>query len=562
MALMIPNIGNDFNGSYGEKQAYNSLKTLEDQFVVFHSFEWKTKTNNNFRRGEGDLIVFDPRFGLLVIEVKSGGIRSSNGVWYQQNFKTREEKMLKRSPLKQAENTMWTILSFFEKKNIEIPVYSAIWLTSISDNNSINDPAIAREIIFWKDDLQNPKRAFKRAFDYYNVKKLDYDSDLRRTIIETLSPEFNAMPTGRDMIDFNENNFVRMTSEQARILDFLVEQKEASILGGAGTGKTLLAVEKAKRLSETGKVLLLCYNQLLREDLTERVEKHSNIEVHNIFTFAQKYLSFSKKIFDIDEISELLLDYNKVMWPFNHVVIDEGQDMDPDHILLIKNINEIKEDGFFYVFYDENQTVQQREALTWRKELSCQLVLSVNCRNTRNIGETSNSVLEHRKKPKIKSDVEGERPTLSRVETKEKLIDELDNLIENYISKGYQREDIVILTHKTVEKSDLKDVIKIGRFSLETNERKPKRIFFTTSRKFKGLESPIVILIDLDVNSFNDEENRRLFYVATSRAKSVLNLFFTGNETDYNEFMQNYMNIETKFVKNRFSQKLNVDLLD
>lgn len=56
----------------------------------------------------------------------------------------------------------------------------------------------------------------------------------------------------------------QLLHEQYRLLDFLEEQNSAVINGAAGTGKTMIAVEKARRHSINGeKVLFMCYNRLL-----------------------------------------------------------------------------------------------------------------------------------------------------------------------------------------------------------------------------------------------------------------------------------------------------------
>lgn len=561
MALMIPNEFYDPNNSRGEELVYNALKTLEDEFVVFHSLRWMHNDGYRFQEGEGDIIVYDPRYGVLVIEIKSGGMRVVDGKWYQKNLYTMKEHVLKRSPLEQAKRTERKIIDRFEEYDIKVKVYSAIWLTSITKQNfEIEDPFIKNPIIFWREDLEKPKQAFKRAFEFYSLKEQPYNREQRISVINHLSSTVKAIPTGKDLIDFNESNFVRMTSEQSRILDFLVEQQEAAIMGGAGTGKTLLAVEQAKRLAENGKVLLLCYNIFLRDDLAERVQSIPNIEVHNIYTLVNKHFVLGKKEYTQDDLTDLLYDYDSNRWPFTHVIIDEGQDIYPEHIILLKMINSINEDGFFYVFYDKNQLVQQREELLWRDVISCQLVLNVNCRNTKNIAETSHSVL-NLKKLKIKSQLKGDKATFERRDSKENLLIRLESLIDEHIKSGYRREDITILTFKTLDKSILSDVIKIGRHSIEKEKRLSKKILFTTARKFKGLESPIIILIDLDKDAFSNSEKERLFYVATSRAKVNLHIIFDGNEDDYNEFLKGYLNEETRFHLQKFAIKLNVELI-
>ncbi len=64
-----------------------------------------------------------------------------------------------------------------------------------------------------------------------------------------------------------------LTAQQARVLDLLRLQQRVQVLGGAGTGKTWLAVEQARRLAADGlRVALLCYSRGLATWLRRRVD--------------------------------------------------------------------------------------------------------------------------------------------------------------------------------------------------------------------------------------------------------------------------------------------------
>ncbi|NJO76961.1 MAG: DEAD/DEAH box helicase family protein [Leptolyngbyaceae cyanobacterium RM1_406_9] len=57
------------------------------------------------------------------------------------------------------------------------------------------------------------------------------------------------------------------------MLNILRYQKRAAIIGGAGTGKTLLAIEKAAQLAESGlRVLFVCYNTNLAKWISGRLQ--------------------------------------------------------------------------------------------------------------------------------------------------------------------------------------------------------------------------------------------------------------------------------------------------
>lgn len=111
MAKMIPsNVSHEeFHGSVGEEKIYNALSKLPDEYVVFHSVHWnKARPSGNIVWGESDFAVFHPSRGLIVIEVKSGGISCKDGRWFQTNTLTGECKQMKRPPMVQAERSKFT----------------------------------------------------------------------------------------------------------------------------------------------------------------------------------------------------------------------------------------------------------------------------------------------------------------------------------------------------------------------------------------------------------------------------------------------------------------------
>jgi hypothetical protein len=66
---------------------YEALRTLPDNVYVFHSLRWIRAPGTSVApQGESDFLIFDPDRGLLVIEVKSGGIHVDAGYWYHNDL--------------------------------------------------------------------------------------------------------------------------------------------------------------------------------------------------------------------------------------------------------------------------------------------------------------------------------------------------------------------------------------------------------------------------------------------------------------------------------------------
>src|SRR6185436_2727641 len=96
----------------------------------------------------------------------------------------------------------------------------------------------------------------------------DLDDRARADIADLLRGDFDGRMSLRARADGVNKELLRLTTEQYAVLDGLADVERAFIRGGAGTGKTLLAVEEARRFAAAGNsVLLLCYNRALAEFL-------------------------------------------------------------------------------------------------------------------------------------------------------------------------------------------------------------------------------------------------------------------------------------------------------
>lgn len=566
MARMIPSsiMPSEFNGSVGEEKVYEALKNLPSEYIVFHSIHWqKKKASGNVTWGECDFTVFNPHRGIIVIEVKSGGIRHDDSGWHQKNTITNREKLMK-DPLAQAERSKFTfvdLLAEYQDRFHSFWIESAVWFPSVPNKESIGKmpPSYASEIVLTEKDLSSAKSSIEKIFDYYCMdSKRFYNQSDEDNVVNVLSPSFNVIPSISNIIDEQENVFNRMTDEQSYLLDYLEEQDIAAIQGGAGTGKTMLALEKAKRVSKTGRVLFLCFNKLLLENL-KILHRNSEytIDFHNLPGLVCSELGV-RDAGGNDGISEYLNSINHNIWKYKHIIIDEGQDFYEEHLEILSTIAALA-NGCFYVFYDKNQLVHQRQSLDWVKSVECRLVLTANCRNTKNIAVTSNKPIGV-DKIKMRVDIPGNKPNLYLNTTREQVCENISKLIRKYTDGGLKKREIVILTVKTEESSILSGLTSIGNYRI-TSELSSSNILFTSCRKFKGLEAKVVIIVDVERKTFNTEEERRVFYVGASRAKHFLEIFSCLNEDEIIEMATAINGAPVKNSKASIGSNLKVKLL-
>lgn len=524
----------EFSGSSGEKVLYEKFGELSNEWYIFHSIKWsrikqnRGKNKKKFQQSESDFVIFNPNLGILTLEVKSGGYKFTEGRLHQIR---RDTGIIvgAKSPMDQADNSKFAfrdlISEAFPSYADRYKVNSMVWLADVDISDVEGGFPLNYHVggnTFLHADLTNVETALRNCFEFHGVSLKPQTKSIQAKTIDIIAPEFKAIPSMSAEFG-NEEYFIdTMTRQQSYLIDYLEEQKTAAIQGSAGTGKTILAVEKSRRLNEFEKVVYLCFNSMLVDYLKEKYsEELPNVEFTSLYKLATKALK--KTVIDESDVSiflDRLEDFSDI-WDFDSVIIDEGQDFSNEQIVKLKEFQFIKKElGSFYVFYDKHQLVQQRNELEWLDHMECRLILSINCRNTLSVAKTSVSLIKILE-VKTKLHLIGEKPEMHISNEKEEAINWISDKIKELTNNGIEKSQITILSVKGEGNSILNGELKIGNYSISSNRQKGK-ILFTTARKYKGLESDIVILVDVDVETFNDERQKRLFYVGASRAKHRL----------------------------------------
>lgn len=566
MARMIPSVLEESHGSFGEIQVFEALRDkLSEEYTVFHSIRWNSRNERNtVIWGECDFTVFHPEKGMLILEVKAGGIECINNQWTYIRTDNGERHSMKHPPLEQADREITykfkdmvsDLLDRKSKPNDKqyCMVEKAAWFPSVNKRDIVGELPMEYidEIVLYENALDNPQSYIDSIYEYYGGKRhTRMNDDSFDAVCNAFAPLYAAVPSLRAKRDEKNEEFVRLTNEQKYLIDYLEEQKIAAIQGAAGTGKTMLAVEQAVNLSKTGKVLLLCYNTFLREHL-ESVKESRKKDFENVDVYSLRKLVCEKlgvPSVEKEDIIQFLNHYENYNWEYKHIVIDEGQDFDEEEINTLYEMSLLQE-GAFYIFFDRKQFVQGTTFPKWFTNAECRLVLNTNCRNTFQIADTSGKPVDI--SPKTKRTVTGDVPQFIICKDAKAAIKKINVLIDQLVRNKYPYSEICILTVKTEATSILKDVTQIGNHKI-TSQRDGRGVLFTTARKFKGLESDAVIIVDVDEHTFDgteitdDGDPRMLFYVGASRAKHKMDIVFVGDDIKLNKVVDSLKNPEKTY---------------
>lgn len=548
MAIMIPEKPRNFDPASQEGLIFDALASLSEDYYVFHSFRITDTREGIFHESETDFVILNRTKGVICLEAKAGQVRYENGCWlYGSGI-----PMHNGGPFNQASANKYKLMRYISNSNMSFVLekckfFHAVWFPSVS-NDRLRSMTLPSEgdktLVLTKEALSDPEEFIDRVYALELPSRVQTnlsEFECKRLVREIFCPQFNVFPSASFEADLKKIVFHRLLDEQAGILDFLDEQLTAAVNGAAGTGKTMIAVEKARRHAAFGeKVLFLCFNTQLKDYLENNYAREF-VSYYTIAGFACKICNTARP--DYKELKSKLEDYYiSGSFPYKHVIIDEGQDFgseaieETDIIQLIHDIIvDTDQGGTFYVFYDRLQLIQAREMPKFIRDLDCRLTLYRNCRNTENIAVTSLRPITERKPRVFDGAVKGAPAKLHFCDSVQSEHERIDVIIDELAADGYR--DIVILTCKTEATSVLSNSVKGGRYR--------NKYLFTTCRKFKGLEADVVVLVDVDKTTF-EPDNVLLFYVGTSRARIKLEITAVLSDDDCKDILLSALNYQGK----------------
>jgi len=511
MARMIPKKLSSTTKSNAENTLFQIFeKNLSDDYVVFHG-PWWQHIKYIVQDREADFIIIHPDRGIIILEAKGGQITYDpvNMAWYQNEYK------MKISPFEQARVIKYKFWDFLIKhdefKNKDFFIGQCVAFPEI-DGVVNNLPSEApQQILLLRPQLGNISGWISSVFDYYRAKGNLPKLGQQRTdlIINLISPSTEFKKYIANDISETHEEILQLTQQQFDILNKLCEHRECIVRGCAGSGKTQLAIEKARRLCQhLVKTLVICKSNNLSLYLAASLQDEIKRGYCVVYSFEEIHPRKSQLTFD-----------------FTAIILDEGQDFESEEINDLKQL--IPDDGIFYIFQDSNQKVSKNA-----NKFALQVyptVLEKNCRNTHKIFKYAEPFVSC--SHAIESSLMEGRDVVSRIykDTDDifiRLEEDITNLVNNH---NVLPNQIVILTDMyPSSKSILSQYSHIDRFDLKpySFNKDKNTIQWSNIGMYKGLESDVIMLFFEKekklIPSDWDIANR---YVGATRAKSFLVIY-------------------------------------
>lgn len=547
VTFIPPYLGEEIK-SNAEKKMYEVLQHLDmKNAYVLHSLGLPKHQSKIY--GEVDFVVVCDR-GLACLEIKGGRVECRDGKWYfTDRYGVEREKP--EGPFAQVTGNMFSLREVLKKrfqnnqhmKNVLMAC--GVVFPDIEFNSSSQE--IIPEIVYDK-KVADITEYMNSVFDYWQGRAHRPPSKLSpadiREIVQFLRGDFCFVETLSDRLDNVENRLVRLTNEQAQIMEALSVNTHLLIEGNAGTGKTLLAVDFARKKAAAGnRVLYLTYNKNLANNVTRRLGKMDNLKVINIHALFAEYVPISVEVMKenpqtyfseilpeafYEYVSNLSADELEKM-QYDVLVMDEGQDiLNPLYLYsldaLLKNG---LDKGDWAVFYDEKQNIYNPEYSDGIDMLmgynNTKFKLFVNCRNTVQIGTYSSKVSGIDLGEFIKENGEEvEKLSYSDEVSYKKVIKDTLKHLKN---EKVNLKDVLFLSPKKYKNSMLAGIgVEVNELGDEFDAALDLPVY-ATIQGFKGLDAKIVILVD--VEHIKEENFSRFLYIAGTRARTLLYIVAT-----------------------------------
>ena len=386
--------------------------------------------------------------------------------------------------------------------------------------------------------------------------------------VDAITP--NSLPVGEQtdvlmVLDSRQEDFASGIGEGHRV-----------VYGVAGSGKTLILLSRAKRLAAVHpewRILLTCYNRTLAEWLTRQVWDLENVEVKTLHQVAYRNAVEWKDENFSSRFAEALENGSKDAARYDAVLIDEAQDFEPEWFTCLLATMKDPENGDLMIVADRAQGLYRRSNISWAqlgikargRTTSTKFHLNQNYRNSREIialaetfaeksdGGPDDSIQSLRIDMSLCLRSTGASPIFISCEDRRTELDEAKRIARDLLNGEWQGRQIDPIAPEQIaflypgategQKTLLKDFL----WELESevapavwlSEKKERRAMVTapgmklqTIHSAKGLQYRAVIILwtdKLPMKWDSQEEDRRLLYVAMTRAESFLAMTKSGS---------------------------------
>ena len=553
MAILIPDIPKDCPNS--ERHVYVRLgRDLPDHWIVLHSLGLAGHENKIW--GEADIVILSEQ-GIFALEVKGGTVNCIDGIWHFSgdfNSYTKRESPWSQAmgALAAVRNRLRTAQPTFRDALFGFGVVMPYTTFTATGTEII--PQVLLDRRTFRQSLKN----YVNSLEYYwtteysrkhNRKYRGLTATELREARQILRPDVETALSLGGYLTGLDDRLVQLTNEQIRASRRMAANPRTVVRGAAGTGKSILALDRAIHQAAQGhQVLYLCLSRLLAAHVRTGLERkpgESPIHVSSAYVFYRRTIEeagllprllnedenasdfFGKRFPEI--AAEALCQRTASCWDV--LIVDEAQDLlTPEHLdvfdLLLK---EGLSRGCWHLFLDPNQNIYGEAVRSSASDRLSDYApafedLFENCRNTRQVA-VQTSIVSGVDLP-VAGAPNGPEAPIHYYSSREEAIEILEKLVRQLVDSQVRPDDIAILSTRRPTNSLLSGRQNLAGYRLmapaEDMLKHAGTMVFSTMHAFKGLERQAIIAIDMD--EIGEEFWSMLHYTGLSRARVLLHI--------------------------------------
>jgi Nuclease-related domain/AAA domain len=294
MAIPIPTDSRLID-NHNERHVFEAFRDgLDDEWYVIAGVKGTEREGKaRPREWEADVTVFHPNHGVIVIEVKGGEIKLCDGEWTQNGEHLSD-------PIEQCRDAAGPLsrrLKAAVGRNVRIPRSIAVCFpthdVSVVPNDALDDELLPRELL--APEVAARLQAWVNARIDVDEMQLELSLEEAKKALNALNPQVRTGANPKREVEERlrvleslTGEVLKPTDEQIAAFEEIKANQRICLLGGAGTGKTLLGISAAKRVAEGGsRVLFLTAGGRLHERITEEF-KTSEVAVKTVSEFVKE----------------------------------------------------------------------------------------------------------------------------------------------------------------------------------------------------------------------------------------------------------------------------------
>lgn len=509
-------------GDYRERDILRLLQEgLPDSFDVFHNLHWSSLQGDGQSFGEFDFVVVSPGGQLLILEVKAGevltneqglhkdyGVLGTKDVGHQ--MRRQHSGLLER--IKQGDLPQVHVGTLLVLPDVQVLSQIVAYPPERVVDASQIDQLCAR--------LQASLAA------------VALPDDQRQRVMAFLSNRFEVQPDVASHIGQVQQASTHLASGLATWVPRIrhaeqIYQMEAT----AGSGKTQLAMSLLRQAAAAGhKAQYVCFNRPLADHLARLAPP--SCEVTTFHQLCRDHAERQGHMPDFADpqvfarmTQQYLQDAPTLPQRLHLLILDESQDLEADWIDALSQA--LLPEGQLHVMGDRQQQLYERVA--WELPGAVQIECMDNFRSPQRVVHMVNR-LQLTPTPVIsRSPHAGQTPGFHVWEAgKTSAAGQLDACLRQLWQQGYQPQQVVVLSWRGVQQSDMLHQTRLGghttrRFIGEYDSAGNPQwtngsLLCESLYRFKGQSAPAVVLCEMDFEQLNERERRKLF-VGLTRAQ-------------------------------------------